>query len=1036
VIGVCFLILVIAFFSIFFPSMLNMITGAENIVLDLLSVIIEENLKDEKDYMRRITSSFGDWSESVVFVQGNNPNFIKDNFPRTPVSKEYEFNYFAFTSVGGAPVYEEFFDYLRDDVLPEPVEFDSILEGLYVKMLETYHGSGGHLRDAVVDEVVFIEGGAVFFCAAPAAVYYEDSLPSGMLVTGISLSNEYLRKISHVPTADFEVLNEQDSAGLEPYKVERLSSHIFTVNLPLEKFGGKPLMLKVSRERLNAAAGRRVVTVTAIYLLLAIAVIYLILSLSFNHFTLGPIIRLNRDVARRKGNELLDVEAFRTRGEIYSLGLAINKMLNHLTDREAAEAMLVRRIDQQELMRDLSELFVSDVNIDVRILRALEMVGRFLAVSRVVMSRFDYENRVVDYPYVWRSDEAAASGVPGEVPSSPLDEDAIWYSAFFHRQSEYITEDDTSRPGQPVIRSDLSVRAFVLVPIHVAGLYWGLLNIDQCDKARQWSESDLQLISLIQHELSNDIAKGIIQDNLTRMSQIVENTPRLAVFMNDRKKIEYINPAVIDAFGFSEDEFKAKGLGIIVDPKDLDLVRKKFFGEAEEKGKVSFDMNVTGKDGKQRILSVNLFTVVKESRSVGFGITATDITELVTMHRELIAAREQADKAREQAEFYSRAKSSFISRMSHEMRTPMNAIMSMSAFARNAEDADRRLYCLDRIDSSSRELLDIINNMLDMVKLESGGFALAPAEFDLQALLSLVCEMFRLRAGEKKQRFIADIPKDLPRRVISDSDRLKQLLINLLSNAVKFTPDGGSVDLSVNIVDSAGKTALNINVKDTGIGICPGQVERLWDAFEQGDNSTSRQHGGVGLGLTITKAIVDAMGGVISVDSTPGEGSVFTCSLPLELPETGSYQLPAKTAAPESAASAAAAPFAGRRILIADDVEVNREILFALLEDTGAEMDGVEDGEKAAAKFTERGGAYDMILMDLHMPAVDGYEASRRIRASGLPGAETVPIIAVTADTGGEVAAKCLEAGMNAHVGKPVEFTQLKEIMERLMGKP
>jgi CheY-like chemotaxis protein len=186
------------------------------------------------------------------------------------------------------------------------------------------------------------------------------------------------------------------------------------------------------------------------------------------------------------------------------------------------------------------------------------------------------------------------------------------------------------------------------------------------------------------------------------------------------------------------------------------------------------------------------------------------------------------------------------------------------------------------------------------------------------------------------------------------------------------------------------------------------------------------------------------MGGAVSVESIPGKGSTFNCSIPLALPEGSSKTSEVPARAGSAAPASTGAPFAGRRILVADDIEINREILFAMLEDTGAELDGAEDGEKAAAKFAALKGAYDMILMDLHMPVVDGYEAARRIRAmekewgsknAAAPGGG-VPIIAVTADTGGEVVAKCLEAGMNYHMGKPVEFTQLMEIMKKLMRQP
>jgi CheY-like chemotaxis protein len=234
-------------------------------------------------------------------------------------------------------------------------------------------------------------------------------------------------------------------------------------------------------------------------------------------------------------------------------------------------------------------------------------------------------------------------------------------------------------------------------------------------------------------------------------------------------------------------------------------------------------------------------------------------------------------------------------------------------------------------------------------------------------------------------------------------------------------------------------------------------MKRLWEAFEQEDNSITRNHGGVGLGLTVSKGIVEKMGGTIEVESENGKGSVFRCRIPVRVvPDAEGSVAPAVTdpavmptaAAPPGAvtdeaaarnggtqpAPAADAVFAGRRLLIVDDNDMNREILLAILEETGAELDCAAGGEEALQKWQSSGGGYDLFFMDLHMPGMDGFEATRRIRASALPNADTVPIIAVSADTGGEVVNRCREAGMNCHVGKPVDFQTLTGAAARYLS--
>ncbi|MDR1565838.1 MAG: response regulator [Treponema sp.] len=389
-------------------------------------------------------------------------------------------------------------------------------------------------------------------------------------------------------------------------------------------------------------------------------------------------------------------------------------------------------------------------------------------------------------------------------------------------------------------------------------------------------------------------------------------------------------------------------------------------------------------------------------------------------------------------EQFNTAKSSFLARMSHEMRTPLNAIIGMTTIAQSSQELDKTGYCLSKISEASLHLLGLINDILDMSKIEAGSFFLTNGEFDLKRLIQDAVSMTRFSLNEKGQQFSLELGPDLPETVIADEQRLEQVLIHLLSNAVKFTPPEGIITLEVKkIRETEGLCTLRITVSDTGIGITPEQQKHLYALFEQADGGMARKYEGTGLGLTIVKSILDLMGGEISLESSPGKGSTFCLEFTLERGKSPEQ-------VPQEKETTQTPRFSGRRILIAEDVEINREIIISLLEDTGASIDCAENGAQAVERFEANPQGYDLILMDIHMPEMDGYEASRRIRAfergarkkNGEPqgaGGGQIPIIAVTANVFREDVQKCQDAGMNDHLGKPVDYGELMARLEKYL---
>ena len=388
-------------------------------------------------------------------------------------------------------------------------------------------------------------------------------------------------------------------------------------------------------------------------------------------------------------------------------------------------------------------------------------------------------------------------------------------------------------------------------------------------------------------------------------------------------------------------------------------------------------------------------------------------TQRNEMTQSLLAAKALADQS-------TRAKSDFLSNMSHEIRTPINAITGMTAIAKRAGNPERVMDCLDKIDMASRQLLGLVNDILDMSKIEAGKLELQSEVFDFHAALYNVKSIMDVRVAEKRQRLSLSIADGTPNVLVGDELRLTQILLNLLSNAVKFTGDGGDIGLDVETMPvEDGVCALALSVWDTGIGITQEQQKRLFQAFEQAERNITRKYGGTGLGLAISRRLANMMGGDISVASVPGEGSRFTVYVSLPVGE--GLRLKVRAMGGTDGTDG----LAGKRVLVADDVPVNREIVISLLEDEGVLVEHAEDGQQALTMFEENPARCDLILMDVSMPVMDGMAATRAIRALDAPQAKAVPILAMTANAFDEDVRRCVEAGMNAHLAKPIDVDTL-----------
>ncbi len=408
---------------------------------------------------------------------------------------------------------------------------------------------------------------------------------------------------------------------------------------------------------------------------------------------------------------------------------------------------------------------------------------------------------------------------------------------------------------------------------------------------------------------------------------------------------------------------------------------------------------------------------------VGFSDIDREMREDLAKNRALSDALAAAEEA-------NRAKSMFLSNMSHEIRTPMNAIIGLNNIALSDPDiSEKTRGYLEKIGSSAAHLMDIINDILDMSRIESGRMTIRKEEFQLREALDQVNTIIAGQCRDKGLTYEYVTKGRIDGCFTGDEMKLRQALINILGNAVKFTNEGGRITFHVeNTGEKDGKAGFLFTVSDTGIGMSPEYLPKLFDTFSQEDSSYTNKYGSTGLGMPITKNIVELMNGYIDVKSVKGEGTSFTVMIPLEIPERASEESGA------AAEKAGEDRLKGRRILLAEDMQINAEILMMILSMREIETEHAENGRVAVDMFTRKpAGYYDAVLMDMRMPEMNGLEASVAIRKSGHADAAGIPIIALTANAFDEDVQRSMEAGLNAHLSKPVDPELLYETLEKFI---
>ena len=816
-----------------------------------------------------------------------------------------------------------------------------------------------------------------------------------------------------------------------------------------------------------------------------------------------------------------------------------------ITEMKEAEAAVERRLSQQQIMSKISQNFISDNGMEEAILVSLKTIGEFMDYSRVVLSFYHSQVDELKVTHEWTKD-----GVPNNLNASiPFKRGEYFYDLAFLEWKPFISHESLFSSADKT-----TGKSFLIAPIYLKKDLIGMLEFEIDKDNYIWNNSDIHLSEFFCGVAAGMFDRKQSETSLTKLSTIVQRAMQPIVYVDTRENITYYNTATYEVFGYTKEEFDSGGLEMLFGREVYERVKNELWPKGFANGVIEAELPLIRKDGSVRIFSflgvvIEIYGELPQLATIG-----SDITDLV-------AAKEAAEKA-------NLSKSDFLSRMSHEIRTPMNAIIGMTGIAKSTNEIERKNYCLNKIDGASKHLLGIINDILDMSKIEANKFEINIHEFEIEKSLVDLTNVISFKIEEKNQTLIVNFDESIPFSILSDEQRLNQVITNLLSNATKFTPEHGTITLDVKKLEDYGEQLLlAFSVTDTGIGISKEAQSRLFHSFEQADRDTSRNFGGTGLGLAISKNIVEFMGGKIWIESEEGKGATFTftikvqrgkkmsrtklasninksnvrilavddsgdvleyfseimklLNLPLDTASSGTqaismienagekpynvffidWQMPGMDgieltkairkmnmnesvvimisvaawgeiekrateagvdrfiskplfpsalincineclgvsgfceAAENHVKTRASQTLENNTILLVDDVEINQEIVIALLAPSKVKIHTAENGKVAVEKFKENPGLYDMIFMDVHMPVMDGYEATAAIRALDFESAKSVPIVAMTANAFKEDVDRCIEVGMNDHIAKPIDEALLIKKLYTYLSK-
>ena len=498
-----------------------------------------------------------------------------------------------------------------------------------------------------------------------------------------------------------------------------------------------------------------------------------------------------------------------------------------------------------------------------------------------------------------------------------------------------------------------------------------------------------------------------------RFMGFLESAPDAIVIVDTEGKIQLVNFQTEQLFGYTRSELIGKEVEVLMpsDYKNVHHGHREQFSNAPKARAMGKGMELFGqhKDGSVFPVAISISKLETEEDALMVA-TIRDVSYEKKIEKALIYAKESAEKAKQIAEDAMQAKQTFLSNMSHEIRTPMTAIIGFSKVLLKTDLTEKQQEYIAAIKTSSDALLVLINDILDLAKVDSGKMTFDVLPFNLKSSISIMLHLFDIKFQEKRLKLVTDFDKAIPEFMLGDSVRLNQIMLNLVSNAIKFTSEG-EITVSVHLKSEDNETVtIEFVVADTGIGIPENMLATIFENFEQATTSTARLFGGTGLGLAIVKKLVEKQGGVIDVKSKLGEGSTFSFVISFQKSQSETLLTTGLTAIELDK------DIKHLNVLVVEDVPLNQLLMKIILDDFGFEREIAENGKIAIEKLQST--SFDIILMDLQMPEMNGYEATEVIRKKLN---SSIPIIALTADVTGADLAQCKAVGMNDHIAKPID---------------
>ncbi|MDR0272203.1 MAG: response regulator, partial [Clostridiales bacterium] len=698
-----------------------------------------------------------------------------------------------------------------------------------------------------------------------------------------------------------------------------------------------------------------------------------------------------------------------------------------INERKLLEEALFRREMILDALNQMSITLLSHENksFDEVMNTALRKIVTVMGFNRVAAyRRLDNETNRLGQVYLWDGETIPLENHMQVLPDIPPVR--RWVDLLV--KGECINADISQMPKDEAdFLKMFNIKAVYMVPIFTHEEFWGVITLEDQEKYRYFDEKDFDVLKSAAHLCAGAIVQNEIIREADERNDFIrimfDNAPVGLTLFDENFNFIDCNEAVLRMYGVSKTFYKSF-FGSDAHMPEYQPDGSKSHEKAHENTKrlIAGEMQKIEwvhlmPDGSPLPVELTMSRVKQGDKFIGLGYIY-DMRKQKEMERHLVEAMKAAQEA-------TRAKSEFLSGMSHEMRTPMNASIGMTGIGKKATDIEQKNHALNKIGDASSHLLGVINDVLDISKIEAGKLELVTVQYIFEHMIQRVVAVIGFRADEKRQSFAVNVDSRIPRFIEGDDQRLAQVITNLLSNAVKFTPDEGEVSMNVSLIgETDGVCELRFVVADNGIGISPQQQIKLFNAFVQAESGTNRQFGGTGLGLVISKNIIEMMGGKIWIESELGKGAKFIFTVKARCVDDEALS----AANADNGSEIIAGEFNGKTMLLAEDIEINREILISLLEDTGIIIDCAENG-KDALDIIAAGGMYDVVLMDVQMPEMGGLEATRRIRALHGHQREKLPIIAMTANVFKDDIAACEAAGMDSHVGKPLDMDKVLKIL-------